>query len=503
MASIEINGLKHIASLKFEIPRPGVHLLAGSNGAGKTTLLACLRRIFDSNSFRRHFATSRASDQLDRFESARITYRNGLARVTYAYAGERWVPTPRANSSVLQTLGYPAGYYFGATADRITPNPEDFEPRRVRPALQGIRDAANRIFGTTKFDHLRTINLRPGSGSKAFLIQTAAAPLRAQYYSERNFSLGELCVLKMLRDLQAIPNGSLLLVDELELALHPRVQIALLRHLEQIAAERDLTVIFSTHSVSLLKAVKRQQIMFLEAAESDVVTVVGCFPTYALGGIASTEETAPDVLLYVEDDAAMYITEALVQMTVSSLYANEQRLYPTVQVVPVGTFMSVINLVRRGTAMLPDTSRVAMLLDRDVKNETIVAWHANNKHDKLAIVQQVENQINYLPWTPEVGLVEFLKNSTAVAQRALRTKFGDNRIHLTQDLFGVVPLQPGGQQRDACKAATTRVIDHIHSVKATQSREHIARQLFEVFAEHYFQQSRGAVLALFAPIIRG
>jgi ABC-type cobalamin/Fe3+-siderophores transport system ATPase subunit len=70
MASIEITGLKHIASLNFEIPRPGVHLLAGPNGVGKTTLLACLRRIFDSNSFRRHFATSRASDQLDRFESA-------------------------------------------------------------------------------------------------------------------------------------------------------------------------------------------------------------------------------------------------------------------------------------------------------------------------------------------------------------------------------------------------------------------------------------------------
>lgn len=179
MAWIEIGGLKHIESLKFEIPRPGVHVLAGSNGAGKTTLLACLRRIFDSNAFRRHFATSRASDQLDRVEAARITYHLAQRSVTYAYAGERWVPTPRTNSSILRELGYPAGYYFGATADRITPNPEDFAPRRVRPAAIEIRDVANSIFGTDKFDHLRTINLRPGSGSKAFLIQTAAAPLRA------------------------------------------------------------------------------------------------------------------------------------------------------------------------------------------------------------------------------------------------------------------------------------------------------------------------------------
>ncbi|MEJ2788299.1 MULTISPECIES: AAA family ATPase [unclassified Pseudoxanthomonas] len=502
MASIEISGLKHIASLNFEIPRPGVHLLAGSNGAGKTTLLACLRRIFDSNSFRRHFATSRQSDQLDRFGAARVTYRLGGNSVTYGYAGERWVPTPRSNSVLLRALGYPEGRYFGATADRITPNPEDFEPRRVRPAAQEIRDAANQIFGTTKFDHLRTINLRPGSGSKAFLIQTAAAPLRAQYYSERNFSLGELCVLKMLRDLQGIPRKSLLLVDELELALHPRVQIALLRYLERIATEQELTVIFSTHSVSLLKAVKRRQIMYLEANGADVATVVGCFPTYALGGIASSEEAAPDVLVYVEDDAAMYISESLVQLTKGALFADEYRLYPTVQVVPVGTFMSVINLVRRGTAMLPDTTRIAMLLDADVKNETVADWVANAKHDKLAVVQEVEDEMNFLPWTPEVGLAEFLKNTTAEAQAALRAKFADHRIHITQELIGALPLQPGKPQRDACKAALGRVIDHIRAVKATQSREHIERQIFEVFAEYYFQHNRNAVLALFAPMIR-
>lgn len=503
MASIEIAGLKHIESLKFKIPKPGVHVLAGSNGAGKTTLLACLRRIFDSNSFRRHFATSRASDQLDRVESARITYHHGPASVTYAYAGERWVPTPRANSTILRELGYPAGFYFGATADRITPNPEDFAPRRVRPAAPEIREAANRIFGTTKFDHLRTINLRPGSGSKAFLIQTAAAPLRAQYYSERNFSLGELCVLKMLRDLQSIPRGSLLLVDELELALHPRVQISLLRHLETIASDRGLTVIFSTHSVSLLKAVRRQQIMFLEAAGASVTTVVGCFPTYALGGIASTEEMAPDVLLYVEDDAAMYVSEALVQMTISSLYVNEPRLYPTVQTVPVGTFMSVINLGRRGTAMLPSTTRVAMLLDRDVKDETVGSWVANRRHDMLAIVQEVDREINYLPWTPEVGLAEYLKNHTVEAQQSIRAEFGDNRIHIDQEVVGALPLQAGRAQRDACKAAVARVVGRIHDVRLTLSREHITRQLFEIFAEKYFNGNKAEVLALFGPIIRG
>lgn len=213
--TIQIKNLKHIHTLDFEVPKPGVHLLSGSNGAGKTSLLACLRRIGYSNAFAQHFRPSQVSKSLDSFEKAEIIYTVNDRQVTYAYAGERWVPRPRSANSLLQNFGYPAVIYVGATADRITPRPEDFKPARIKQAPQALRDAVNKILETDKFDALKYINLTPGGGNPAFVLQVKAPP-QAEYISERSLSLGELCVLKLIRSLIACANNSLILIDELE-----------------------------------------------------------------------------------------------------------------------------------------------------------------------------------------------------------------------------------------------------------------------------------------------
>jgi predicted ATPase len=226
--SIQIKKLKHIQNLTFEIPDPGVYLLSGLNGSGKSSLLACLYRIGDSRAFSRHFRASAKSRLLDNFDKAEITYTLNGKSVTYAYGGERWVPTPRAESKLLARFGYGEVIYIGATADRISPRPEDFQPKKLGSAPQDVRDAANQIFSTTKFDTLKVINLKPGPGNQAFLLQ-ATSPPNATYFSERNFSLGEICILKLLRELKACKKGAMVLIDELELALHPRAQIELLK----------------------------------------------------------------------------------------------------------------------------------------------------------------------------------------------------------------------------------------------------------------------------------
>lgn len=498
--NVSIFGLKHLNSLSFDVPNSGVHLLAGPNGAGKTTLLACLRRIAWPFAFQQHFASSRRGDQLDNFSTAKITYSVGDRSVTYAYAGERWVPTPRANSDVLGQFGFSDVLYVGATADRITPRPEDFEPRRVRHADTAIKDAANRIFSTQKFDALRTINLSRGVGNAAFLIQTAMSPQRAAYYSEKNFSLGELCVLKLVRDLQTIPRDALLLVDELELALHPRVQVELFNYVSEIAALNNLTVIFSTHSVSLLKSVDRNQILYLDNVDGDVSVVAGCFSTYALGGIAYEEERAPDVVVYVEDSAAVYVVEALMKLFLTDKFQN-QGLYPTVQIAPVGPFMSVVRFLSHGRSALPAVTKCRALLDGDVRDETVLQWRANNRYALLAEFHALGPDLHYLPWTPEVGLVDYLSQHLNQAEAALRIKFGDQRIRVRPEDLGHIPAQAGPAKRKACKQAVSRMTAYISALRPALSDEMVERGLYEVFAEWHFGRSRPDVMQLFGLMI--
>jgi ABC-type ATPase involved in cell division len=475
--TIHIRKLKNIQELHFEIPEPGVHLLSGTNGAGKTSVLACLQRIGHSNAFARHFAVSQHSTALDNFDGAEVTYTLGVAHVTYSYGGERWVPRPRAQNRLLGQFGYPSVIYIGATADRITPRPEDFQPSRVRPAHLDIRDAANRIFATKKFDGLKTINLTRGAGNPAFVLQ-ASPPPGAKYFSERNFSLGELCVLKLIRSLRDCPNNSLVLIDELELALHPKAQIELLGYLTEMSKVKLLTVIFSTHSASLLKRVHRRQIIFLENVNGTVHTVVGCYPTYALGNIASDEERAPDVVFYVEDEAAVYTLDTLVRLFISSRFTTQAASFPTVLVIPIGPFMSVIRVLARSAAILPLTTRTSALLDLDVQSETVSQWTTANNFTALAELQKVEGQIGYLPWTPEVGLISFLMDGAADAQRRIRDHFGDHRLALRSQDIGQIPQSPGGDQREACKRGVRNVATHIATALPNQSMEQVRKTLF-------------------------
>jgi energy-coupling factor transporter ATP-binding protein EcfA2 len=499
--TITIKNLKHIKNLVFEVPPPGVHLLSGANGAGKTSVLACLRRIGHRQAFAYHFAASQQSTSLDNMEGAEIIYQINDRQVTYAYGGERWVPRPRSENRLLNAFGYPDVIYIGATADRITPRPDDFVPRRVNSARDPIKQAANEILETEKFDALCTINLTSGAGNSAFLLKTSAprAPLR--YISERNFSLGELCVIKLIRDLTDCVNNSLVLIDELELALHPRAQINLLSYLERISAEKHLTVIFSTHSVSLLKRVRRRQILFLESNDGVVTGVRGCYPTYALGNIALDEERATDVVIYVEDECARHVTDALTRLCISARFNGQPATFPVVHVVPIGPFISVVRFLPSSRALLPNTTTSVVMLDGDVKEETLVQWRQAERHALLAEFQAYEDRISYLPWTPEVGLIDYVRNNGNTPQQALRAHLNNHQINIRQNDIGNIPEDAGSAKRDACKAALQRISRHVADQIPGMTEEGVVKEMFLVFARWHFEHNRAAVMALIGPLL--
>lgn len=502
-SSVVIERLKHIRRLTFEIPDPGVYLLTGSNGSGKTSLLACLRRIGYPRAFARQFPASLISNNVDSFTSARVTYHCDDVQVSYTYEGNRWNPKPKAGGEVLERMGYEGVHYVGATADRITPKPEDFAARRVKAASAEIISAANRIFGTEKFSALRTINLKRGVIDPVFLLQKPTPPgARAQYFSERNFSLGELCVLKLVRDLLTWPEGSLVLIDELELALHPKAQIQLYDYLCDVAAAKNLTVIFSTHSVSLIKSAPRSSLIFLEESNGEIIAKPSCFPTYVLGHLAYDEERAPDTVIYVEDEAAEAYVDSLIRLCMPVLYPPERNLpEPSIRIVPIGGYDAVLRFLTRHGDLLPRTTTAWALLDLDVQEETLAEWHENNDYEKLAAFERIRARVSFLPTTPEVGLMEFIRNNRAAAEQALRDAFRDPQLGFRERDLGA-PIEPArGRIRKQYKAAVGSVVNFLDG-RFSIGEGAIRRTLYSTLARQFFRENRGDALALLGPILR-
>lgn len=497
-AALEIRNLRNIARLRFEIPDPGVWLLTAGNGAGKTSLLACLRRIGQPNAFPIHFPSSLRSDRLDNHTKGAVTYEVDGESVEYAYRGERWTPRPRRNSHLFDKLGYPSVIHVGATAERITPRPEDFDTNNVRAANTAIINAANAIFETDKFTKLRTINLTRGAGNDAFVLALGAQPYT--YHSEKHFSLGELCVLKLLRLLREIQDGSMIIIDELEMALHPRAQVNLLRHLQEQATEKSLTVIFSTHSVTLLKSIDRRHIIYLDKqSDGEVNVVVGCFPTYAMGNIASDEETLPDVMLYVEDLFARDMVTAFFEKFSNEL-VPDPTARPSTKIVPVGGFVEVMAFLQRNQSVLPNTVVQRAVLDGDVATESLVGWRANKNHTQLAKYQRQERNINFLPFTPEVGLITHIAAEVGAFEAELRRRCHDNQIRITQIIGGYDQTLTGAPQRREAKRITNELLAYLER-KTQRSEEVVREQLCGVLANRTWDQHRADFMHLFGPML--
>lgn len=442
---IKIENLRNIRKLKFNIPDRGVWLLTAGNGGGKSSLLACLRRIGYRLAFPVHFPSSQRSDRLDSFVGAKITYTINDEEVSYTYSGVRWVPIPKRNSDLFEQFGYSDVVYIGATADRITPRPGDFDPARVTRAAPSIIQSANRIFETDRFDLLRRINLTRGTWNRAFVMAHDDNP--RTYHSESHFSMGELCVLNLVQAISDCRNNSMLIIDELELAIHPRAQRKLLEYLEEESARKNLTIIFSTHSVTLLKAANRNKIIFLNSLGNGKIDVVhGCFPTYALGYIAADEERIADSIVYVEDENASSLVEPLVKLAVSNKY-RAQDVFPTVTVLPIGPFDSVIRFLRKNRAALPDHVQQNALLDQDVQAETLQKWQDDGNAVRLAEFAQVQNQTSFLPWVPEVIVCEEMNQAAAHYQQRLRAEYTTNQIGIRAQDFAFVGQAAGVELR--------------------------------------------------------
>lgn len=411
----------------------GLWLLTGINGSGKTSLLAALYRIKQGRAFQDHYKTTATEDRLDTFRNAKVRYKINNREVTYSYRGKRWPPTPRSNATILSEFPYPNIHFIQANASRVEPYPDEIIARRVNSAAEDVRDFLRTVLSDSKWEDLVFVNTRRGTGNQAFLI-----PIRVgretHYYSEKNFSLGELCVLKLAQKISSAENNSLILIDEVEMALHPQAQIRLLQKITQIATTKRLTVIFSTHSSTLIKHIDRKNIIFISKNEENVhTTKTDLFPAQVLGEIAFDEEIKADFIFFVEDEEAKLLLEQLCgkfEQTRNSF----KRMY---KIVPVGGYYQVMQMLERSTVIIPIHVKRYAFLDDDVRTEALPQARRTNATPILDLYNRVQNKVKFLPTTPEIGVTEMLENFFRNNDNnSLIINFSGTSVNLAAHLIG-------------------------------------------------------------------
>lgn len=458
MKKVILENVKGIHRLDFELPNnSGVYLITGKNGTGKTNLLVALHRICNGDAFRNNFPAG--AYNIDDVRSYRISYNHNESLVTYSYTRHGWDPHPR-NTNVLRSFGYSDTIYVSATKMRFdVHNPAQLQHQRLRKhnVPQDFKDAMNQILGTTKFNNLRYIQLvnqgRPGRhirhNNKLYIID-------GQNYSENTFSLGERFVLNMLDQLDGVQNNTLVVIDEIELALHPIAQIAFYNHLYNLAHSKNLTVIIATHSPSLIK--NCSSVYYLENNGGNVAVLNKCKPSYILSGLTNSVDNNFDKLFLVEDKMAYFCLDTMLKKHFQN---TPQRL--NYKIAFVGGWPQVIEFLKQMNNILPyKPGMVYAHLDYDAKTSLDSLENTPNLNEgqqkNLNNYNEVRQYVEFLHITPEIGIWGWLVDNEQVFLRQWQIKSNNALFQLNNSIINIDTSHNQARSSSVCKECFNELI---------------------------------------------
>jgi hypothetical protein len=119
-------------------------------------------------------------------------------------------------------------------------------------------------------------------------------------YSGFQAGAGETVLAELLQ--LEIPQYSIVLIDEIESSLHPRLQRRLIRDLAELARQLELQIVVSTHSPIVLDELPAEARAYIMQGEDARKIVYGVTPEFSMTKMDEVAQHECD--LYVEDERA-------------------------------------------------------------------------------------------------------------------------------------------------------------------------------------------------------
>jgi AAA15 family ATPase/GTPase len=289
-------------AVSFDFP---VTALVGPNGGGKTTVLGAAALAYREVPPRRFFAKSGKYDAsmkdwtveydlIDRDLNQRISVqrtasfkelkwnRTAVTRPVLIFGVTRTVPATERRELVKAV-----GSKFTAAAEfTLTDETAENVEKILGKEIQG--------YSRLHVDPLGRVSLYTGKNPGG------------DAYSEFHFGAGEASVIRIVSEIEAAEENSLILIEEIENGLHPVATRRIVEYLIDVAGRKSCQVIFTTHSNDALDPLPSRAIWAVYSGQ----VLQGKLDIKALRTI--TGQIQAKLAIFVEDEfAEMMVTTAL------------------------------------------------------------------------------------------------------------------------------------------------------------------------------------------------
>jgi energy-coupling factor transporter ATP-binding protein EcfA2 len=386
-----INNIKSIRSLHISLPlEKGLYAITGQNASGKSTVITCASSAYFNMRMNDYFGKTP--------DDASISFElNGAKkewRKVEGNTGKYWQVFFKGN---FQLKGFYEGSIifgnrFRNTKYDLLMKLDRIDDSKLQLTSDFIRINLGKILHNNEayYDKILRLNNKDAGNIVRFDGDIFYYQKGLKRVSQFHMSTGENLLISILNsidkrntDRNSVEIPCLLLLDEIELALHPSSLKRLLNFLRNISNRYNYAVYFSTHAIELISSIDQNNIFFLERHADDSIEILNpCFPAYAKRILYDHE--GYDYIIMVEDDLARAIIRKLLK---DNLLLNNK----LVHVLPCGGFTNTIDLANEviSSNLVGKISKISIILDKDVKKQA----------EDYMITHGIINNIplNYLP----------------------------------------------------------------------------------------------------------
>ncbi len=391
---VEINKIKGITSLKIDMPlTPDVYAITGVNGIGKSTVLTAISPRLTENI---NFSLLKSFDySTDSFISFSVNEQT-----------EMWKPDPSGDwyctsEKVLKLRGFQEGSitkgtrFSNASSYKAYKRLQNVDRNLLSPADNFVKETLGAILHNDKYYYDTLYRLDRNKAARRYHY------FGVPYFLERNnqllshfdLSTGEFLLinlLHLLNNLLVRTNNNiplnLILIDEIELALHPSAIKRLVDFMKGISQRYHVAVYFSTHSLEIIHALPIDNLFYLKQKDKNtIVCQTPCYPAYITRDIYA--HNGYDIVILVEDDLAQFLVENFIEK-------NKLDINKRVQVLPVGGYDNTLDLHQNFLMdkILTNVSHIISIIDGDVQD------NVNKKRTENHLWSAIDpNNILFLP----------------------------------------------------------------------------------------------------------
>lgn len=345
LKSIKLEPFRHIPSLTVNFNHP-ISVISGTNRSGKSTILmaiACshfnfIKRNSQNGNLDRHTWSS-----LMHFTNKDVQSEDWTYFITYKIGekietkrGQRKHTTKKWNGIGKKESQFKFRDVVFIDLDRILP----------------ARNFSKVIFNKTKSANEHLISTNNSTIIEEYLSYVLEESFElnklatyqdkdifkyknSNQYSSYNAATGEEVLTRIIIDVVEANRDSLILIDEIEIGLHPKVQRRLIEVLYNIALNDNKQFILSSHSQTILSSVPDTARIFIEKDYSkNFKSIQNISVNAALSKMDSV--SYPLIDLYCEDD----IAEKIIKKVLLNLQTNNN----------LSNISDLVNIIISGSA---------------------------------------------------------------------------------------------------------------------------------------------------------